>query len=358
MSYKYLYFRVGAAACLALTACGGSNTSPGPVTAAPQIACPVPPDPVESLDGSAQPVTFATPTVTAGQPPLTTSCLPVSGTTFPVGSTTVTCTASDAKARTATCSFPVVVLPPPKLQVTSFLAFGDSITWGEDGTNAASTNALGLRVFVQLPPSERYPDILQQELQARYKQQAPTVFNSGCPGEQLSTRGDFVAECAGERMDDTSAYRRFLSVQSLRKFDAVLFMEGSNDVNQSVEDSNVLPLAVGYLRDMIDAAKSNGMKVIVATVPPMVPPGIRERTQGYAIVPRYNDMVRSLATSEAVPLVDVYSAFGSDAPSLIGFDGLHPNPSGYQRIADTFLATIRSSLEVAATSSQAARRRR
>ena len=357
MRLRRSYFFVGAGVCLAFAACG-SKTAPTPVTDPPKIACPAAPDPLESLDGSAQVVSFPAPTVTGGQPPLTTACLPTSGAAFPVGSTNVTCTTNDAKARSDTCSFPVVVLPPPKLPVTSFLAFGDSITWGEDGANAASTSALGQRVFVQLPPAERYPDILQQELQARYKQQTPTVFNAGCPGESLSAPGEFVAECFGERMDDPSAYRRFLTVASLKKYDAVLLMEGSNDVNQAAGDSTVLPIAAGYLQKIIDAAKSSGMKVIVATVPPMVPPGLPARTKGYAIVPTYDGMVRALATSEAVPLADVFAAFGSDASSLIGFDGLHPNPSGYQRIADTFLAAIKSSIETSTTTSQRVKQRR
>jgi lysophospholipase L1-like esterase len=82
----------------------------------------------------------------------------------------------------------------------------------------------------------------------------------------------------------------------------------------------------------------------------MVPPGALGRTKGSAIVPTFNDQIRALATSEGVPLADVYQAFGSDAPTLIGFDGLHPNPAGYQRIADTFLETIKSSLETNTTS--------
>lgn len=358
MNLTRSYICIAAGVCLVFGGCGGTKTSPTPIPDAPQIACPAAPDPVESLDGSAQTVSFAAPTVTAGQPPLTTSCLPVSGAAFTVGTTTVTCTTSDARARTATCSFPVVVLAPPKLPVTSFLAFGDSITWGEDGAAPASANTLGQHVFVQLPPGERYPDILQQELQARYRQQTPTVFNGGCPGEVLSSPGEFNAVCAGERMDDPSAYRRFDSLASLRQFDAVLFMEGSNDVDEAAGDSTVLPVAVGYLQKMIDDAKGHGMKVIVATIPPMVPPGFNGRAKGYAVVPTYNDMVRSLATSEGAPLADVYAAFGSDASSLIGFDGLHPNPSGYQRIADTFLATIKSSLETRTAGIQRVKGRR
>src|SRR6516165_1704405 len=148
--------------CVALApaACGGSTTGPTPTTTPPSISCPIPPDPVESLDGSAQPVSYATPTVTGGQAPLNTSCLPVSGASFPIGTNTVTCTTSDAKARTASCTFSVVVLPQPKLAVTSFLAFGDSVTWGEDGRASTSDAAQVSRqhVYVQLPSGQRYPD--------------------------------------------------------------------------------------------------------------------------------------------------------------------------------------------------------
>jgi lysophospholipase L1-like esterase len=151
--------------------------------------------------------------------------------------------------------------------------------------------------------------------------------------------------CRGIRADDPSAFRRFTSLASLHQWDVVLLMEGSNDVNLAAGDSTVLPTAIGYLRQMIDAGKANGMRVIVATVPPMVPPGAFSRAKGAAVVPTFNDQVRALATSEGVPLADVYQTFGSDAPTLIGFDGLHPNPDGYKRVADTFFAAIKSSLE-------------
>lgn len=41
---------------------------------------------------------------------------------------------------------------------------------------------------------------------------------------------------------------------------------------------------------------------------------------------------------------------------LIGFDGLHPNAAGYQRIADTFFAAIKDSLETRPTTSTERRR--
>jgi len=270
---------------------------------------------------------------------------------------------SDAHARTASCTFPVVVQPPPVLSVKSFLAFGDSITWGEDGRATASAAAVGQHVYVQLV-GQTYPDDLLAGLQARYQQQQITVKNAGCPGEALSDPGSYSekANCPGIRKDDPSAFRRLTSLVSLHQWDTVLLMEGSNDVNLAAGDSTVLPVALGYLQKMIEAAKGGGMKVIIGTLPPMVPPGAFDRAKGSAIVPTFNDQIRALATSEGVPLADVYQAFGSDAPTLIGFDGLHPNPAGYQRTADTFLATIKSSLETSspsrATSSTVIKRHR
>jgi lysophospholipase L1-like esterase len=356
MSLARSWFLIALGVCAGVVACGGSSgtgTGPTQIADAPSIACPIAPAPVVSPNGSAQPVSFGSPTVTGGQAPLTTSCLPASGASFTVGTTTVTCTTTDARSRAASCTFPVVVQPPPKLSVTSFLAFGDSITWGEDGAAAASASASGQHVYVQLV-GRTYPDDLQSALRARYAQQQVSVTNAGCPGESLSDPGTIgdKSTCLGARSDDPSAFRRFTSLAATHQWGAVLLMEGSNDVNTAAGDSTVLPTAASYLRQMVDAARANGMRVIVATVPPMAPPGVPSRTKGSAIVPTYDDMVRAVATSENIPLADVYAAFGSDAPTLIGFDGLHPNPSGYQRIADTFLGAIEKSLEAQQTVSR------
>ena len=64
-----------------------------------------------------------------------------------------------------------------------------------------------------------------------------------------------------------------------------------------------------------------------------------------------DDQIRALAASEGVPLVDVYQAFGGDVTTLIGFDGLHPTALGYHRIADTFLASVKATLETSPTPS-------
>ncbi len=43
-------------------------------------------------------------------------------------------------------------------------------------------------------------------------------------------------------------------------------------------------------------------------------------------------------------MVDVFAAFGGDR-TLISADGLHPNAAGYERVAMTFLDSIKATLE-------------
>jgi len=71
------------------------------------------------------------------------------------------------------------------------------------------------------------------------------------------------------------------------------------------------------------------------------------RGLAWSLVSGFNDNVRGLAASEAVPLVDVYQGFAGNL-ALVGPDGLHPSADGYAKIADLFLTTIKGTLGPAA----------
>jgi lysophospholipase L1-like esterase len=258
------------------------------------------------------------------------SCSPANGAIFPIGVTTVTCTAIDQVNRTDSCTFAVTVTAPPRLSVTRFLAFGDSITWGEDGRNSASSlgSSGTVRPAVQFGTLDTYPGALQQKLVQLYTAQSPRVDNGGRPDEKVT---------------DSTTFPRFLGFTSSGAYDAVLLMEGANDLG-SHSNRDI----IAGLGQMIDDGKNRSMKVFLATIPPEKP-GIRGGAAG--LVAPFNAEVSNLATSKGVPLVDVYQAFGGNL-GLIGFDGLHPTADGYHLIADTFFAAIRQNLELpAATSS-------
>jgi lysophospholipase L1-like esterase len=318
------------AAALAASGCS-SPTGPGvtpPPIDPPTVSCPDP-QTLTAPDGIALSFSFETPTAEKGTPPVTTTCSPPSGSSFPVGATTVTCTATDAVQRPAACTFLVTVKAPPHLLLTRFVSFGDSITWGEDGTNPPTTLTMPGWVHqnVRIPASQQYPDVLQQELAARYTLQTPQVVNEGKQGEEAR---------------NPATPPRFSN--ALSGHDVVLLMEGSNDVNN--QDATILPASIANLRQMLDNAKGRGLRPYLATIPPQNPNGCcPRRGLGAGLVPGFNDQIRSLAASENVPLVDIYQALNTDVSTFIGFDGLHPTVAGYAKMANVFFASIMQTLE-------------
>jgi hypothetical protein len=218
--------------CALLAGACGSTTAPTPppVEDAPTIVCPAP-QTIQLTTGTSIAVTFPNPTTANGKAPVTTSCTPQSGSVFNVGTTNVSCTATDSLQRTATCSFPIAVTaaPVPKLTVTRFVSFGDSITAGEDGVDGGpdtsglcvpkitTTGGIGQRVI--LPAAQTYPGQLQAKLSSRYTTQSPTVLNRGCPGEYAV---------------DTNTRARFDAIVSTGQYDVVLIMEGSNDLFEPI----------------------------------------------------------------------------------------------------------------------------
>jgi lysophospholipase L1-like esterase len=111
-------------------------------------------------------------------------------------------------------------------------------------------------------------------------------------------------------------------------------------------DDRIVPAAIDGLRQMIRDARK-GIRPYLATIPPMNPSACVPvcRVLAGSLVGGFNDIVRSLATAEGIPLVDVYQGFNGNL-GLLGPDGLHPAAEGYAKIADLFFAAIKQTLEV------------
>jgi lysophospholipase L1-like esterase len=274
----------------------------------------------QSPDGLPFAVTYPSPTAAGGTAPVTIACTPPSQSKFAVGVQTVTCTATDAAQRTDMCAFTITVVAPSKITVTRFLAFGDSITAGEDGIVGASAAPFSSRRIVDKP----YPALLQGLLSARYTSQAITVDNRGVPGE---------------RVDPGAA--RLSGLLGSRAYDAVLLLEGVNDLY--ADGQAAVGGIVSAARFMANDARSRGVQPFVATFPP-------QRLSGTlggraALVPGLNAGIRAMAQTQGFLLVDLEAAFGNDISQLIGPDGLHPTAAGYARIADTFFDALKLALE-------------
>ena len=315
------------AVLLAAAACGSTTTSPstsgsGSTPLALAISCPS--NVSASSAATTLAVVYATAAATGGTQPVTTSCTPASGSAFPRGANTVTCTATDAAAQKASCTFTVTVSAIPVLTGAKFLAFGDSLTAGE------VLNALQRTI---VDSTRAYPAVLQSLLLARYTSQLPTVVNAGQSGEVLMNPDGF-------RSEETRL--RYGSALTVNKADAVLLLEGVNDFNSAgITDDQI----AGVLANMVDEAfAANAKQVYLATLPPQIPGKLR--SANYARVPTLNTLIKAVATQHGATLVDLYAAMIGDVSNLInGDDGLHPLTASYQMMAQTYYTAIRGNFE-------------
>jgi lysophospholipase L1-like esterase len=304
-----------AVTALSASSCGSTPpTGPPPI---PQLTITCPPA-IEAQSENGDPVaaTFNAPQTTGGQAPVTLACNPQSGTMFPGGTTTVQCTATDSRSVTATCSTAVFVRVPPRLLGSGKgLAFGDSITAGTDGGGSLVPGAVDGSTETPFA----YPRVLDPLLVNRYKLQSPIVFARGRPGEYAEEgRARLVGAIAQIRPD------------------ILLLMEGTN--NLLFGTAGAADAAIS-LRLMVQHAKSQNVRVLLATVPPQRAGGQRNRDFMAALVPVLNESIRTIAKDEDVPLVDIYDVFIKDM-SLIGSDDLHPTARGFGVMAETFFKAI------------------
>jgi lysophospholipase L1-like esterase len=331
-----------------LAACGGNDTAPS--TPKLSLTCP-PSQSVLSPNGAAVVVNYPAPVAAGGKAPITLRCEPPSGTTFAVASTAVTCTARDAAQSTASCGFPVAVTRTPRLNLTRFVAFGDSITAGTVATDcgastgnscaittsmsAAQRRALMRHLFENLEVSTAaYPRALQTLLAARYASQPITVANEGLPGEQVS---DGKVRLPGALTGTPQV---------------LLLLEGANDINQG----RAVDAIAEDLRSMIRTGKGRGMTVFLATLLPQRQRGCRayDFCDGVEDTALLDARLRVTAQNEGATLVDLYPAFAGHTDTLLGLDGLHPNELGYQKMAEVFFNAISQQLEAGSVSRQVA----
>jgi lysophospholipase L1-like esterase len=120
----------------------------------------------------------------------------------------------------------------------------------------------------------------------------------------------------------------------------VVLLEGVNDIT-FLEPRRVTQVA-GYVNTMAHDARFAGAQVIICTLPPQRPGGLRAADP--AAVSSYNQALRDVARGEAATLVDFANDFGN--LSLIGADGLHPTEAGYSRMADILFDSVRRTFEM------------
>ncbi|MDD5483760.1 MAG: GDSL-type esterase/lipase family protein [Kiritimatiellae bacterium] len=194
-----------------------------------------------------------------------------------------------------------------------FLAFGDSITYG-GGSSSDS-------------PATAYPILLENKLCQNYTGYFQSI-NAGNPGETTE-----------------EGLERFPRWLDANKPDLVLLMEGTNDEffgddYDQTEDN---------LRAMVAMALTRGINVIIATIPPVISNGYRNRDEQQRRIVEFNPRIYRIAADYNIPVAQVYESITAvpgwqnslmDQPSAN-----HPNDAGHAVIRDAFYAPVAAGLD-------------
>jgi lysophospholipase L1-like esterase len=319
------------AAAMVAAACGHSPVMPPPPPDAPVISCPADVS-VRGVPGSGREIMFAPPTIQGGAVPVTVSCTPASGTQFSTGVTPVACAATDAVGRQSLCGF-AVTLTPLRLDVTRFIAFGDSVTAGENGRLTGAVTG-----FVDYPNT--YPIRLGELLNAEYPDQGIVVLDRGVGGDSV--------ERSVERLPTTLEGDRG---------GALLLLDGYNNLlaectpghSGSAACARKIDDVVAGLRECIRIAHVSAYGINYIFVSTLTPPGPfaggpRDRRIAADAIARTNAALAAMVQREGAILVDTYGRFAGHEAQYVDQDGLHLRPAGYQALADAFFQAVKETV--------------
>ena len=241
------------------------------------------------------------------------TCAPASGSMFSIGETIVTCTAVDAIARQATCTFGVT-LRHRQLALTNYLAFGDSMTEGENGQR--------INFVPIVDHANSYPTLLQQLFASRIPGQTIVVTNAGRGGERVTENEDRLKQ----------------TLDTVRP-QVMLFLEGANDMLASFP----APVIAEGVRESIKRARDRGVQyVFVSTLLPVVPENcpVPDRFPCKSVPPGLpaatNQLIRAMVPANGAYLVDPYDEFVANSRTYISGDGLHLTAEGNRALASAF----------------------
>lgn len=188
----------------------------------------------------------------------------------------------------------------PALAQTTYVAFGDSITFGVGDDPARAEKG--------------YPPRLETLLQTRGR--SAEVRNAGLSGE---TTGEGVTRI-------TSALRP--------GDDVLLLMEGTNDIGRASIETIRFNLA-----EIARKAANAGVPTVHGTIVPRLPSATNDGENLFSR--QLAAAVRELAWAQDRDLADPFEVFFRLTPSFTrlfvgGDDKVHPNALGYDSIAETF----------------------
>jgi lysophospholipase L1-like esterase len=127
---------------------------------------------------------------------------------------------------------------------------------------------------------------------------------------------------------------------------AVLILAGTNDVGGNTGPMTP-EMTENNFKSMIDLAKANGIRVIVASITPAADFSWRPGLNPVQRIPALNAWLKGYCQIHSVTYLDYYSALvdgGGGMKAGTSFDGVHPNAKGYAIMAPLAQAAIDKTL--------------
>jgi lysophospholipase L1-like esterase len=127
---------------------------------------------------------------------------------------------------------------------------------------------------------------------------------------------------------------------------AVVILAGTNDVAGNTGPMTP-EMTEDNFRSMVDLAKANGIRVIVASITPAADYPWRKGLAPAPKIKALNNWLQGYCVNHSVTYLDYYSAMADEDGGMrpgISFDGVHPNAKGYAIMAPLAQAAIDKAL--------------
>ena len=128
---------------------------------------------------------------------------------------------------------------------------------------------------------------------------------------------------------------------------AVVILAGTNDIAGNTGPST-LEMIMDNIQGMAEIAKSNNIKVVIASVLPAADYPWKPGCDPHLKIPILNAMLKDYAEAQKLVYLDYFSAMKNAENGMkteLAYDGVHPNLNGYQTMAPLTEAAIKTVLK-------------
>ncbi|MDJ0646915.1 MAG: SGNH/GDSL hydrolase family protein [Flavobacteriaceae bacterium] len=129
--------------------------------------------------------------------------------------------------------------------------------------------------------------------------------------------------------------------------EVVVICAGTNDIAGNTGPSS-LKMVLDNISSMVEIARANEIKVILASVHPAFEYPWRKGLKPNEKIPALNELLKSYAKSNDILYLDYFTAMTDGANGMKNeytYDGVHPNKKGYEVMAPLAETAIKKALQ-------------